>query len=159
MLERIRLRALAALNGLAFSWPLLSRVTLGVLFASTGWGKVHSLEKVTAFFVELKIPMPALNAFVVAYSELICGSLLLVGLFSRLATVPLLVSMIVALLTAKLDEIHGLPDLFGQVEFTYLVMLFAVLVAGPGSVSLDALLAKRLGKSALTVRPATLAST
>ncbi len=42
--------------------PLLARVTLGVLFMSTGWGKVHNLDKVTGFFTELGIPAPAFQA-------------------------------------------------------------------------------------------------
>jgi putative oxidoreductase len=147
MLETITKRALSTLKRLDWTWPLLTRITLGVLFASTGWGKAHSLEKVTAFFTELNIPMPGLNAVVVAYSELVCGTLLVLGLGTRLATIPLIVSMIVALLTAKLGEIHGLPDLFGEIEFTYVVMLISILVAGPGRISLDTLVGRRLFKS------------
>jgi putative oxidoreductase len=139
----LRARALAALDKLAFFPPLLVRVTLGVTFASTGWGKVHSLDKVTGFFTELHIPMPALNAVVVSYSELVCGALLVAGLASRLATIPLIVSMIVAILTAKLAEIHGLADLLGSTEFTYLAMLIYVAIAGPGPVALDRLIARR----------------
>jgi putative oxidoreductase len=150
MLDMITKRALSTLKKLDWTWPLLTRLTLGVLFASTGWGKVHHLDKVTAFFTELKIPMPGLNAVVVGYSELICGALLVLGLASRLATLPLIVSMIVAILTAKLGEIHGLPDLFGEIEFAYLVMCVAILVAGPGKLSLDTLVGRRLFKGGAT---------
>jgi putative oxidoreductase len=136
---------LRVLERLQWFPPLLARITLGVLFMSTGWGKVHNLDKVTSFFVELGIPMPAFNAAFVSYLELIGGALLLVGLLSRLAALPLAVSMIVALITAKAGDIHGLADLFGTVEFTYLVLLIAVAVGGPGAVSLDRLLARRLG--------------
>jgi putative oxidoreductase len=139
----LRARALAVLDKLAFVPSLVARITLGVLFASTGWGKVHNLEKVTGFFQELHIPMPGLNAVVVSYSELICGALLVVGLASRLATVPLIVSMAVALLTAKASEIHGLADLFGTVEFTYLALCLFIAVSGPGPISIDYLLARR----------------
>jgi putative oxidoreductase len=123
---------------------LLSRVTLGGLFLSTGWGKLHSLDKLTSYFVELHIAMPAFNATLVAYSEFLCGTLLLLGLVSRLATVPLLVSMVVALLTAKKGEIHGFTDLFGEVEFTYIVLLVVVAVFGPGAFALDAFIARSL---------------
>ena len=86
-----------------FDWValLVARLTVGVLFVSTGWGKVHDLAKVTSFFTELGIPMPGLNATVASYTELVCGSLLVVGLASRLASLPLVVTMIVAILTAK----------------------------------------------------------
>jgi putative oxidoreductase len=137
-----RTRALRPLDRLAWLAPLLGRLAVGLLFLSTGWGKAHSLDKVTQFFIQLKIPMPALNAVVVAYSELVCGALLVIGLFTRLATVPLIVSMVVAILTAKLADIHGLFDLIGAEEFTYLCVLMMLAVMGPGKVSLDALLVR-----------------
>lgn len=137
-----RLRALVLLERVAWLAPLIGRLSVGLLFLSTGWGKAHSLDKVTKFFIELKIPMPALNAVVVAYSELICGALLVIGLFTRLATVPLIVSMGVAILTAKLADIHGVFDLVGAEEFTYLCMLMMLAVIGPGKLSLDELLVR-----------------
>lgn len=138
---------------MAWSAPLLGRVTVGWLFAVAGWGKVHHLGDVTKYFVELGIPAPGLNAAVVGYSELICGALLLVGVLSRLATVPLMVSMVVALLTAKRAELHGLSDLFAQVETTYLVILVAIAVHGPGVVSLDHLARERLAPERKTQLP------
>ena len=142
LVVKMRLRALGLLERVAWLAPLLGRLSVGLLFVSTGWGKAHSLDKVTKFFIELKIPMPALNAVVVAYSELICGALLVIGLFTRLATVPLIVSMVVAILTAKLGDIHGLFDLVGADEFTYLCVLMMLAVIGPGKVSLDELLTR-----------------
>jgi putative oxidoreductase len=123
--------------------PLVARVTLGVLFVSTGWGKVHDLDKVAAFFGDLGIPAPQLNAVMVSFVELVGGALLLVGLASRLAALPLIASMAVAILTAQRDQVSGLPDLFGLVEWTYLVLLLSVALGGPGKLSLDALLFSR----------------
>jgi putative oxidoreductase len=140
----LRVRALAALGKIAFLPPLLARLTLGVAFAATGWGKVHNLERVTGFFTELGIPLPGLNAVVVSVSELVCGTLLVLGVASRLATIPLAVSMVVALATAKAADIHGFVDLFGTVEFTYFALLVYVAVAGPGPIALDRLVSRRL---------------
>jgi putative oxidoreductase len=123
---------------------LVARLTVGVLFVSTGWGKVHNLAKVTEYFGELHIPAPAFNATLASFTELGCGALLVLGLASRLAAAPLMVTMTVAILTAKLAEIHGLPDLFGEVEWTYLVLLLVIVVFGPGKASLDALVRSRL---------------
>jgi putative oxidoreductase len=133
----LRARALGILSKFDFVAPLVARITLGVLFVSTGWGKVHSLDKVASFFTELGIPAPAFHAGLVSFVELIGGALLVLGLASRLAAVPLLVSMAVAILTAQRDNVHGLPDLFGLVEWTYLALLLWVAIAGPGKVSLD----------------------
>jgi putative oxidoreductase len=122
------------LEGLA---PLLARLTLGVTFAGTGFGKLSHLEKVTAFFTDLGLPFPHQQAVLVGSTELAGGVLLVAGLASRIASVPLLATMVVAIATAKRAEISGVSDLFGLVEWTYLVLLAWVALAGPGRFSLD----------------------
>ena len=136
-ISEVRARALVLTTKLDWVAPFVARMTLGVLFVSTGWGKVHDLDKVTAFFTDLGIPMPHANAVMVSFVELIGGSLLLIGLGSRLAALPLMASMAVAILTAQRENVHGLPDLFGLVEWTYLALLLWVAFAGPGKASLD----------------------
>ena len=143
LLGILRDRGLLAARRLDFLAPLVGRITLGVLFVSTGWGKVHSLAKVTAFFTDLGIPAPGINAHFVSFLELIGGALLVVGLGSRLVALPLMGSMAVAILTAQRDQVHGLPDLFGLVEWTYFALLLWVAIAGPGRISLDHLLTRR----------------
>jgi len=130
-------RALRIARSLESIPALLARFVVGVVFVTSGWGKVHNLEKVTAFFTELHIPAPALQAVFVSYVELVCGSLLLVGLASRLSAIPLIVSMIVALITAKAEDIHGLSDLLGTVELTYIALMVWIAIAGPGRYSVD----------------------
>ena len=147
LVTQARTKALALLDRIWWLAPLLGRISVGLLFLSTGWGKAHSLPKVTQFFISLHIPMPGLNAVVVAYSELIGGGLLVLGLCTRLATIPLIVSMIVAILTAKLADIHNVFDLVGADEFTYLCVLIMLLLIGPGKVSLDRVLARSMGWS------------
>ena len=145
VVSKARSRALEIIDRLHWLAPLIGRLAVGLLFVSTGWGKVHDIPKVTHFFEQLGIPAPGFQAVLVGYSELICGSLLVVGLFARLATVPLIVSMTVAILTAKRSELHGVFDLVGFDEFTYLCVLVMIAIIGPGAVSLDRLMARRLG--------------
>jgi putative oxidoreductase len=132
-----RTRALSLIERLDWLGPLVARITLGVLFVSTGWGKVHSLAKVTAYFAELGIPFPGVQAPMVSFIELFGGALLVIGFASRVAAVPLMGSMLVAILTAQRENVHGLPDLFGLVEWTYFALLLWVALAGPGKLSLD----------------------
>jgi putative oxidoreductase len=137
LLENARDRAL---DGLGRAWwvaPLLGRLAVGLVFMSTGWGKVHNLAKVASFFQELGIPAPGFHAVLVGYSELLCGTALVLGIFTRLATIPLMVSMIVAILTAKRSELHGLFDLVGFEEFTYLCVLAMIAILGPGTAAVD----------------------
>ena len=140
LVSNARAGALRMTQKLDWLGPLVARITLGVLFVSTGWGKVHSLAKVTAYFTELGIPFPGIQAPMVSFIELIGGALLVIGLAARIAALPLMASMAVAILTAQRENVHGLPDLFGLVEWTYLALLLWVALAGPGKVSLDHLL-------------------
>ena len=130
------------------SWlpPLLARLTLGVVFVQSGWGKLHSLERVTAYFVELGIPAASIQAPFVAATELFCGALLLLGLGTRLAAVPLAGTMVVAMLTAQRAHLGGL-ELFGLLELAYLSLLAWLVVAGGGVVSLDGLISRRTLRS------------
>ena len=140
LISRAETRLLDIAERLSFLGPTLARLTLGVVFIGTGWGKLHSLDKVTDFFTELAIPAPGFNAVLASSAELICGALLLVGLLSRLAAIPLMVVMTVAILTAKLENLHGISDLLGFEEWTYIVLAFWIAVVGPGPLSLDRLL-------------------
>src|SRR5262249_51771418 len=106
-----------------FTWlpPLVARISCGWLFAVTGWGKLHNLPKVVEFFTQLGIPAPQLQAPFVATNEFVCGILIFIGLFTRLACIPLTISMIVAILTAKRAELNAIDDLFGMSEYLYIV--------------------------------------
>jgi putative oxidoreductase len=161
-IESIRLlvaRAGTLSRRVAFAAPMLARLTVGVAFAESGWGKVHNLETVAEYFTELGIPAPAFQATFVSYVELICGSLVLLGLGTRIAAVPLIGTMVVALITAKASEIAGFSDLIGTIEFCYAVLLAWLALAGPGAASLDHAIARRSAASgtASAVLPASLA--
>jgi putative oxidoreductase len=145
-------QALAAVDRIQWLAPLLGRLAVGLLFVSTGWGKVHDLEKVTEFFTKLGIPAPGFNAVLVGYTELVGGALLVIGLATRLAALPLMVSMVVAILTAKIADLHGVFDLVGFDEFTYLVVLAMIAIIGPGAASLDRLFFAGLGRAEMPTR-------
>ena len=136
---------LAVLARIRWFAPTLIRLTLGAEFIQTGWGKVHHLDHVIAYFQSLGIPHPELQAPFVAGTELVCGTLILLGLFTRFAVVPLAISMVVAIATAKIDQLHALSNLVTMLEFLYIVLFVALLFEGAGPISVDALLARALG--------------
>jgi putative oxidoreductase len=139
----LRNRAIALAQRLDWLPLLLVRASLAAVFVPSGWGKLHDLGKVSEFFTELGIPAPAFNATLVAISELGCGLLLLVGVLSRLAAIPLIISMTVATITAKRDEITGIAALLAIDEVIYVVMAIVILVLGAGRLSIDGLLGRR----------------
>jgi putative oxidoreductase len=127
--------------GAVLAWlpPLVARVAVGWTFMQTGWGKLHDLGSVIDFFRELGIPYPELQAPFVASVELGCGTLLLVGLFSRIAALPLIGTMVVAIATAQWENVDSFGALFGLSEFLYIVIFAWIAVAGPGAVAVDSL--------------------
>jgi putative oxidoreductase len=60
--------------------------------------------------------------------------------FTRLAAVPLIIVMVVAVLTAKWPEVDSLETLLGFDEVAYLALFLWLAVAGPGPMSIDSLL-------------------
>jgi len=80
---------------------------------------------VTEFFTELGIPAPGFNAVLASTAEFVCGTLLLLGLLSRVASLPLDRDLMTvrAILTAKRDALHGIRrPLLGFEEWTYIVL-------------------------------------
>ena len=139
---------LAERIGTAFRWlsPTLARLTVGLVFFQSGWGKLHDLESVTKYFGELGIPNPALQATVASTAEFVCGGLLLLGLATRFAVVPLIVTMCVAIATAQWENVVGLGSLVGLLEFAYIALLVWLGTDGPGPLSLDHLLARTVAR-------------
>jgi putative oxidoreductase len=138
----------------AASWlrsPLLLaiRVFWGWGFFVAGKGKFGDLDKVAGFFGNLGIPAPKLNAILAASTETVGGLLLLLGLGARLISLPLAFTMIVAFLTADIDAVKAAvsnPDgVTSAAPFLFLYAALIVLAFGPGAISLDAIIAKRLG--------------
>ena len=139
---------LPARVGSALAWlpPLVARVAVGWTFMQTGWGKLHDLGPVVDFFRELGIPYPELQAPFVASVELVGGTLLCVGLLSRVAALPLIGTMVVAIATAQWENVDSFGALYGLTEFLYIVVFAWIAASGPGPVALDPILERLLGR-------------
>jgi len=154
MLQKARARLAAARGPLESAALLLIRLTAGIVFAMSGWGKLHNLDSLIDFFRELKIPAPELQAPFVAGLELVGGCLLIVGLLSRFVSLPLIGTMGVAMLTAKAAEVETWSDVLNFIEWHYLVFFAVVALMGPGKLSLDHLLVKKLLEQKAPAAPA-----
>jgi putative oxidoreductase len=123
------------------SLPLLiARLSVGWVMVESGYGKLGNLPDVTEYFRSLGIPAPELQAPFAAGSELLFGATLMLGLFTRISAIPLMVIMAVAIITAKREDLNGFSDLFGFIEYLYIALLLVLLVRGGGYLSLDRLL-------------------
>ena len=125
---------------------LLMRIVYGWAFFMTGKGKLSNIPKFSAYFHELNIPFPTLNAWLVGFVECFGGLLLLAGLCSRPVALVLVINMTVAYITADWKAVAALfrdgdvPTFAAAAPFWFLVTSFVVLALGPGWFSIDALL-------------------
>ncbi len=121
---------------------LLCRIYWGASFVQAGYGKLTNLGLYAERFANWHIPAPQLNAVMAGITECVCGSLLIVGAGSRIITVPLIVTMIVAYRTAHVDEVTDIYSFVTAPPFLNLLTCVLVLLFGPGAWSVDYLVEK-----------------
>ena len=127
--------------------PLAARIVVGWVFLWSGWGKLQILPRIIENFRSWGIPAPDLLAPFVSGMEFVGGLLLLVGLLTRFAAVPMMVIMVVAILSAKWSDVDSLETLLGFEEVSYFVMFAWLAIAGPGPVSVDRFVLKASGRN------------
>ncbi len=132
---------------------LLIRLYLGFMFFQTGWGKVQDLDTMAGRFAEWGIIWPRFNAALSSYTELIGGGLLMIGLFTRLVSLPLAFNMVVATLVVKMKEVGGLGDFVTLDEPLYALIFLLFAFTGAGLASLDHLLFRQSRHAATTSEP------
>ena len=123
---------------------LLLRLAVGLIFASQGVLKLTDANLGELRFARIGFAHPAFTAHFVGAFEIICGVLVLVGLLTRLAAVPLLIVISTAIATTKLPELHRAGQGFAymisdaRTDFAMLCSLLVLLAVGAGAWSLDA---------------------
>jgi putative oxidoreductase len=132
-----------------FTWagPLAVRIVVGWVFLWTGWQKLHFLPRMIENFRSWGIPAPEILTPFASGMEFIGGAMLLVGLLTRFISVPMMIIMLVAIVSAKWDDVDSLQTLLGFEEVSYFVMFAWLGIAGPGPVSLDHFILKTLRPS------------
>ena len=136
--------------------PLLLRFAIGFSFMAHGWAKLSrgpaGFEKL---LTQLNVPFPHLMSWLTPLTEVAGGLAIFVGLFSSLAAIPLIITMLVAMFSIHIHygysavKTIGLTPLgpqFGppgyEINLNYIAGLLSIMISGPGAWSLDAWLAK-----------------
>lgn len=126
------------------------RIALGITFILHGGQKlfVFGFSGVSGAFAQMGIPAPGLLGPFVAFVEFFGGIAILFGLLTRIAALGIGATMVVAILTVHLKNGFFAPT---GVEFplSLLASAIALIIAGAGNYSLDALIGKRLGGAAV----------
>ena len=118
---------------------LLFRLCLGgLMIANHGWMKIVNLEVLKTQFYDFLGLGSQISLILAITVEVLCSILLIFGLYTRVALIPLIVTMLVAIGT------HGW-QIFGEAElgFLYLIGFVFLLIVGPGDNSIDARMNKR----------------
>lgn len=144
---------------------LFVRLAVGFTFMVAGSGKLRDLSSTTGFFEGIGFPAPTELAAMVGVFEVLGGALVLIGLATRIAVLPLIIIMIMALLSTKLPTLVGGPvgpfaaprgpnvglAAFlnaSRLDFSMLMTTIFLLIVGAGRISLDARLSRPVPRNA-----------
>jgi putative oxidoreductase len=135
---------------------ILIRLVVGGVFLTEGIQKFLFADEVgVGRFVKMGIPAPEFSAPFVGVAETACGALIIIGLLTRLAAIPLIIDMLVAIISTKIPILlgHGfwgfsvrtLPyyGFWGmahesRTDFAMLLGSIFLLIVGAGALSMDA---------------------
>ncbi len=127
---------------------ILVRILVGAVFLSEGIQKfLFPAALGVGRFVKIGIPAPSFTAPFVGGVEIVCGTLLILGILTRLATVPLLIDISVAIATTKFPMLRhqGFWPTAHEVrtDFCMFLGLLFLLIVGAGPWSLERMFSRR----------------
>ena len=119
---------------------LLLRVSFGIMMlVGHGWDKlIFFSEKASSFPSPVGLGGPV-SLFLVVFAEVFCSLAIVIGLATRLAAVPLVITLVVAAFVMHGDD----PWQRKEAAVLYLVPFLTLVFSGAGSFSLDAVIRKR----------------
>ncbi|MGD9796439.1 MAG: DoxX family protein [Acidimicrobiia bacterium] len=130
----------STLNRFRPAVPLVLRVVLGGLFIWHGIDKFDvGIDMIEEMFTMWGVPAPGLTAPLTAIIEIVAGTMLVLGIGTRIAAMLLSVVMIGALIYVKQDLgiISSQPMPGAELDLAMLAGLIALMILGPGSISVD----------------------
>jgi len=121
---------------------IIPRIVVGLIFLSEGIQKFLYPELVgTGRFIKIGFSNPEFWSYFTASFEIFCGILVLIGLLTRLASIPLLIIMATAFVTTKypllVEKGFWIFAHEYRTDFTMLMLLLFILYYGAGSISID----------------------
>lgn len=116
---------------------LALRLILAYGFYEPAMNKWKDIDSVASWFESLGIPFPLLNTYMAATTEIVGVFLLTLGLFTRYISIPLIVTMVVAITTVHFSNGFSAGDNGFEIPLYYLIMLLVLVGNGAGKLSFD----------------------
>lgn len=117
----------------------LVRITVGIMMFARGLQKIFvtGVPRVEGFLAQIGIPLPGAGAIALTLTETLGGLLLILGLATRLAAIPVAFTMLVALFTVHLPNGFFMDK--GGIEFVLLISMSAIglSLSGSGAFAVD----------------------
>ena len=126
--------------------PLFFRLVLAYGFYGPATMKLKNFGGIVEWFTGMGMPLPKLNAFLATGTETAGFILLFLGLATRLISIPLIIVMIVAIATVHIGNGFEAGSNGFEIPVYYILMLFSLLITGPGKISIDSLIKNSLNK-------------
>ncbi|GAB4311723.1 MAG: hypothetical protein Kow00127_01830 [Bacteroidales bacterium] len=122
----------------------LMRIVLAYGFYMPATMKWSNIGSIIEWFDNMGIPLPGLNAYLAATTEMAGVILLPLGLATRFISIPLMFTMVVAIVTVHWGNGFNAGDNGFEIPLYYMLMLLMLFVKGAGRFSLDQLLSKKM---------------
>lgn len=117
----------------------LLRMVFGGLFIYYGYSKIEAYDQILPMFGDIIGIGPKLSFNLVIFAEFFCGLLVTLGLFTRIAVIPIFITMGVAYFIAHKND----PFQVKNLAFVFLCLCPVVFVLGSGSISIDRLIFRK----------------
>ena len=117
---------------------LLLRLAFGILMMNHGYGKLSHFNETAAHMPNFLGLGGTITTALVVFAEFFCALFIILGLFTRLACIPLLITMAYALIVAHKWDFFG----DGEAATLFLTAILVLLIVGPGKVSVDGMIGK-----------------
>lgn len=118
---------------------LLARVSIGILMLTHGLPKIALLQSEPVMFMDFMGLGTTLSLLLAIFAEVICSLFIIFGLGTRFATIPLMITMLVAVLIVHSAD----PFSSKEMGLHYLLSYAMLLIMGSGKYSLDAVITKK----------------
>lgn len=117
---------------------LLLRLVFGALMMNHGYKKLVAFSRKKETFMDFLGTGSTVSLSLTIFAEFFCALFIIIGLFTRLSAIPLIVVMAVALFVSHNGDFFG----EGEMAALYLCAFLCILLLGPGRISVDGMSSK-----------------